>query len=58
MSAKTPRKRVSLSLFLLLFPSGPDRLPAGGAARSGEPEEGPGEADQDAGVRPQAGEVR
>lgn len=37
--------------------SGSDRLPAGRAARSGEPEEGPGEADQDAGVRPQTGEV-
>lgn len=38
--------------------AGADRLPAGGAARTGEPEEGPGEADQDAGVRPEAGEVR
>lgn len=42
---------------LCCFPPGSDRLPAGGAARSGEPQEGPGEADQDAGVRPQTGEV-
>lgn len=45
------------SSFVLCFPAGADRLPAGGATRSGEPEEGPGETDQDAGVRPQTGAV-
>lgn len=51
---------LSIYLFVCLFVfvlPGPDRLPAGGAERPGEPEEGPGEADQDVGVRPEAGEV-
>lgn len=41
-----------------MLSAGADRLPTGGAARAGEPEEGPGEAHQDAGVRLEAGEVR
>lgn len=37
--------------------SGPNRLPAGGEERPGEPEERPSEEDQNAGVRSEAREV-
>lgn len=37
--------------------SGPDRLPAGGTERPGEPKEGPRQEDQNAGVRAEAREV-
>lgn len=46
-----------LSLRLHCVSAGSDCLPAGRKARSGEPEERPGETNQDAGVRPQAREV-
>lgn len=37
--------------------SGPNRLPAGGEERSGEPQKRPGEEDQNAGVCTEAREV-
>lgn len=37
--------------------AGPDRIPAGREERPGEPKEGLGQEDQDAGVCPEAGEV-